>query len=290
MNKTRWKLVIFLQKYLVFAVILVTCYGNKTLQSSNTCRNVENCYCDSEKIICDRANLTNIFRLSKYLKQDVKIISLTNCSIRDLSFGAFVKSFNVPLGSGWPTRDLRRLNVSGNFIYESPTRLLQYLPKLEKLDLSNNDLRTLTTDDIKAYSSLRHLYSLRLRDNPYDCSCPVGHDSMSVILKWMNSAKYLTDSDYLFCNMARNKTTIGQLVKNQKAEDICEPEKVIPCDDVKINYSATLDGLELGIGIFLIIVALSFAIASLSRYRCRDRKCTEMTLSAERNPEITSLV
>lgn len=90
---------------------------------------------------------------------------LTN--LRELSLARNSLTFPPPL---LPAESLIKLSLQENQIDQIPVAAFAGLNRLEKLDVSTNQLQTLTQGVFDSLSSLRHLM---VRNNPWRCDCAV---------------------------------------------------------------------------------------------------------------------
>jgi len=79
-------------------------------------------------------------------------------------------------------KGLKNLNLSGSGLTYLPVELVQSLPSLRSLDLSRNELSSLTDLTLSALSVLQNFRYIQLHDNPWYCdACVIGP-----MLKWLD--------------------------------------------------------------------------------------------------------
>ncbi|XP_031728635.1 leucine-rich repeat transmembrane protein FLRT2 [Anarrhichthys ocellatus] len=88
-------------------------------------------------------------------------------TLRELALARNSLTFPPPL---LPSQSLVKLSLQENQINQIPVAAFADLIRLEKLDISSNQLRTLTQGVFDGLSSLRHLM---VRNNPWRCDCAV---------------------------------------------------------------------------------------------------------------------
>uniref|UniRef100_A0A1A7YLL2 Fibronectin leucine rich transmembrane protein 2 n=1 Tax=Iconisemion striatum TaxID=60296 RepID=A0A1A7YLL2_9TELE len=88
-------------------------------------------------------------------------------ALRELALARNSLTFPPPL---LPSQSLVRLSLQENQIDQIPVAAFADLNRLEKLDISFNQLQTLTQGVFDGLSSLRHLM---VRNNPWRCDCAV---------------------------------------------------------------------------------------------------------------------
>ncbi|XP_032404005.1 leucine-rich repeat transmembrane protein FLRT2 [Xiphophorus hellerii] len=96
--------------------------------------------------------------------------------LRDLSLARNSLTYPPPL---LPGEMLVKLNFQENQITKIPVKALADLHRLEKLDLSNNQLQSLVTGVFDGLGSLRQL---TVRNNPWLCDC-----GMHWVVSWLKS-------------------------------------------------------------------------------------------------------
>uniref|UniRef100_G3NMQ6 Fibronectin leucine rich transmembrane protein 2 n=1 Tax=Gasterosteus aculeatus TaxID=69293 RepID=G3NMQ6_GASAC len=88
-------------------------------------------------------------------------------TLRELALARNSLTFPPPL---LPSQSLVKLSLQENQINQIPVAAFADLIRLERLDISNNQLQTLTQGVFDGLSSLRHLM---VRNNPWRCDCAV---------------------------------------------------------------------------------------------------------------------
>ncbi|XP_061842993.2 leucine-rich repeat transmembrane protein FLRT2 [Nerophis lumbriciformis] len=88
-------------------------------------------------------------------------------SLRELALARNSLTFPPPL---LPSQSLVKLSLQENQIDQIPVAAFADLNRLERLDISSNQLQTLTQGVFDGLSSLRHLM---VRNNPWRCDCAV---------------------------------------------------------------------------------------------------------------------
>ncbi|XP_068433430.1 leucine-rich repeat transmembrane protein FLRT2 [Clinocottus analis] len=88
-------------------------------------------------------------------------------TLRELALARNSLTFPPPL---LPSQSLIKLSLQENQINQIPVAAFADLIRLEKLDVSSNQLQTLTQGVFDGLSSLRHLM---VRNNPWRCDCAV---------------------------------------------------------------------------------------------------------------------
>ncbi|XP_068564763.1 leucine-rich repeat transmembrane protein FLRT2 [Cebidichthys violaceus] len=88
-------------------------------------------------------------------------------TLRELALARNSLTFPPPL---LPSQSLVKLSLQENQIDQIPVAAFADLIRLEKLDISSNQLQTLTQGVFDGLSSLRHLM---VRNNPWRCDCAV---------------------------------------------------------------------------------------------------------------------
>ncbi|XP_019947396.1 leucine-rich repeat transmembrane protein FLRT2 [Paralichthys olivaceus] len=88
-------------------------------------------------------------------------------NLRELALARNSLTFPPPL---LPSQSLVKLSLQENQINQIPVLAFTDLNRLEKLDVSSNQLQTLTQGVFDGLSSLRHLI---VRNNPWRCDCAV---------------------------------------------------------------------------------------------------------------------
>ncbi|XP_076612539.1 leucine-rich repeat transmembrane protein FLRT2 [Chaetodon auriga] len=88
-------------------------------------------------------------------------------NLRELALARNSLTFPPPL---LPSQSLVKLSLQENQIDQIPVAAFAVLNRLEKLDISSNQLQTLTQGVFDGLSSLRHLM---VRNNPWRCDCAV---------------------------------------------------------------------------------------------------------------------
>ncbi|XP_074541320.1 leucine-rich repeat transmembrane protein FLRT2 [Halichoeres trimaculatus] len=88
-------------------------------------------------------------------------------NLRELALGRNSLTFPPPL---LPSQSLIKLSLQENQIDQIPVAAFAALNRLERLDISSNQLQTLTQGVFDGLSSLKHLM---VRNNPWRCDCGV---------------------------------------------------------------------------------------------------------------------
>lgn len=88
-------------------------------------------------------------------------------NLRELALARNSLTFPPPL---LPSQSLAKLSLQENQINQIPVKAFAELNRLERLDISSNQLQTLTQGVFDGLSSLKHLI---VRNNPWRCDCAV---------------------------------------------------------------------------------------------------------------------
>lgn len=79
-------------------------------------------------------------------------------------------------------KGLKSLNMSGTALSFLPVEMIQTLPLLKSLDISRNQLSSLTDLTLSALTTLQNFRDIRLHENPWYCdACVIGP-----MLKWLD--------------------------------------------------------------------------------------------------------
>uniref|UniRef100_A0A8C6U922 Fibronectin leucine rich transmembrane protein 2 n=1 Tax=Neogobius melanostomus TaxID=47308 RepID=A0A8C6U922_9GOBI len=97
-------------------------------------------------------------------------------TLRELALARNSLTFPPPL---LPTRSLVKLSLQENQINQIPVAAFAGLSRLERLDISTNQLQTLTQG---VFDELSHLRQLMVRNNPWRCDC-----SVKWVVVWLKS-------------------------------------------------------------------------------------------------------
>lgn len=112
--------------------------------------------------------------------------------------------------------DMKSLNLSGAAFNFIPVELIRSLPALRQLDLSRNQLSSLTDLTLSALSSLQSLRRIHLHGNPWYCdACVIGP-----MLKWLDispASRHIKDG----CRGL--KTNAGNLTADYNDDDGAQP-------------------------------------------------------------------
>ena len=106
-------------------------------------------------------------------------LNLTELNVADIPMGRD-QHFQADMFSFH--KGLKSLNLSGTALTFLPMELIQTLPLLRELDLSRNQLSSLTDLALSALSALPNFRRIDLHDNPWFCdACVIGP-----LLKWLD--------------------------------------------------------------------------------------------------------
>uniref|UniRef100_A0A3Q2QVS1 Fibronectin leucine rich transmembrane protein 2 n=1 Tax=Fundulus heteroclitus TaxID=8078 RepID=A0A3Q2QVS1_FUNHE len=110
-------------------------------------------------------------------------------SLRELALARNSLTFPPPL---LPSQSLVKLSLQENLINQIPVVAFAELNRLEKLDISSNQLQTLTQGVFDGLSSLKHLI---VRSNPWRCDC-----SVKWVVVWLKSLPSFINARGFVCN------------------------------------------------------------------------------------------
>ncbi|MEQ2164098.1 hypothetical protein GOODEAATRI_003065 [Goodea atripinnis] len=110
-------------------------------------------------------------------------------SLRELALARNSLTFPPPL---LPSQSLVKLSLQENLIDQIPVAAFADLNRLEKLDISSNQLQTLTQGVFDGLSSLKHLI---VRSNPWRCDC-----SVKWVVVWLKSLPSSINARGFVCN------------------------------------------------------------------------------------------
>ena len=152
--------------------------------------------------------------LSPRVKLNLTELDVANIPIgRDQHFQTDLFSFH---------QGMKSLNLSGTSFNYLPVEVIRSLPSLRELDLSRNQLSSLTDLTISALSALPSLRRIHLHGNPWFCdACVIGP-----MLKWLNispASRHIKDG----CRGL--KTNAGNLTADYNDDDGAQPCPV--CQD-----------------------------------------------------------
>ncbi|XP_014846530.1 PREDICTED: leucine-rich repeat transmembrane protein FLRT2-like [Poecilia mexicana] len=110
-------------------------------------------------------------------------------SLRELALARNSLTFPPPL---LPSQSLVKLSLQENLIDQIPVAAFADLNRLERLDISSNQLQTLTQGVFDGLSSLKHLV---VRSNPWRCDC-----SVKWVVVWLKSLPSSINARGFVCN------------------------------------------------------------------------------------------
>jgi len=109
-------------------------------------------------------------------------LNLRVLDVSDMALGPSDQHFQLDLFSF--QKHLKSLNVSGTQLDLLPVEMVRSLPALKELDLSRNQLTSLTDETVHVLASLLHLRRVELYGNPWYCdACVIGP-----LLKWLDAS------------------------------------------------------------------------------------------------------
>lgn len=156
-------------------------------------------------------------------------LNLTELDVADLAIGRdqHFQSDLFALQVG-----LKSLNLSGSEFSYVPAEMLQSLHSLKELDLSRNQLSSLTDLTLAALTSLPHLRKIHLHGNPWYCdACVIGP-----LLKWLDvspASQHIKDG-------CRGLKTNAANATSSSADDVCpvcrEPAAVAGVELARLDH------------------------------------------------------
>lgn len=140
-------------------------------------------------------------------------LNLSELDVADIPIGRD-QYFQTDLFSFHPS--MKSLNLSGADLTYLPVEMIRSLPSLRELDLSRNQLSSLTDLVLNALSSLQSLRRIHLHGNPWYCdACVIGP-----MLKWLDisaASRHIKDG----CRGL--KTNAGNLTTDYNDDDGSQP-------------------------------------------------------------------